>query len=199
MDFFDWSPRDYALFGTALGATAYDVDSTARLERRGGTETDPLVPGGKKPSDPQLAGSALVASGLATALAAALPEKYRGAFLGGWTGLEGGLAARNDTLTRKSPRNFGADLTAAALPAAAGAALGYFLPSGSGDSAKVTPYFRPAGKSQEAGVVMTKSFGAGGPVMAVNRYRAPVFRIHGFPRLIARRRRKVTMKLLRTR
>ena len=131
--FSDWSPRDKALLSAALLATYADDQSTKGALKRGGQELNPIM--GHNPSGSDLDTEALITSGLAASLAHGIPEKYRGAFLGGWTGLEGSLAAGNAKVGRSKGDPGPLGVLSGSLPAAGlGALAGLLLPSGLGDS-----------------------------------------------------------------
>ena len=156
MDFArDWSAKDYALLGGALGATYADNQTTKELIARGGTETNPLY-GTPKPSGQALDQWSMIAAGLMTAGAHAIPEKYRGAFLGGWMGLEAGLAAHNSKIPGKMAGR--QDLMSGpvkdAVPGMAlGALTGYLLPG-----SHVTPYASTEKGKPEVGIAYTRKF-----------------------------------------
>lgn len=157
-DFSSWTPKDIALLGAALSSTYQDVQETKGAIKKGAEETNPLYPT-THPSGAMLDTGGLIAAGLAAATAHAIPEKYRGAFLGGWTGLEGGLAYGNSQLKGKlKPGQTERSVNESALPAAAlGALAGYALPSGSGDST-VTPTILPNGGQGAFGISYARKF-----------------------------------------
>lgn len=153
MDFAqDWSARDYALLGGALGATYADAQTTKDLVARGGEEANPMY-GGSKPSGTAIDRGALLNAGLGTIATMALPEKYRGAFLGGWMGLKVGLAEHNVKTDPKSGGNMEQAYRDSLPGAALGALAGYLLPG-----SHVTPYASTEKGKPEVGIAYTRKF-----------------------------------------
>lgn len=124
----NWSPKDKALFGLALGGVYADTQSTKELLKKGGEETNPLFP--RKPSGQDLDKAAVLAALGGTGLAALLPAKYRSAALGGWAGLEHGLAYKNRTRTPGDKQESLAEsgLEGPLMAATLGALVGHYLP-----------------------------------------------------------------------
>lgn len=155
-----WSPSDYALLAGALGATYADTQSTKDAIARGADETNPVL--GRKPSGQDLDHAAIAAGLLGTGTAAVLPDSWRKPFLGGWTGLEAGLALHNQKVKGGAPttKKFADGDTMPIQYAALGAGLGALL-NRYGLRADVTPA-TDGGKGAQ--ITVTKNFAKGGLV-----------------------------------
>ena len=100
MDFAaDWDKKDTALLGAALAGIYADVQSQKDLNRRGGSEANPLI--GKNPSGQDLDRAGLMAALVGSGVATIIPPEWRKPALGAWAGLEAGLAHKNSKVNAK--------------------------------------------------------------------------------------------------
>lgn len=123
----DWDTKDSALLATALAGVYADTQATKEQIKKGGSETNPLLP--RKPSGQELDRAGVIAALLGTGAAAALPKEWRKPALGAWAGLEHGLAYKN---SRANPKAKETDFAHSSLEgplmmAALGGLLGHMM------------------------------------------------------------------------
>lgn len=155
-DFSSWSPKDFALLGTALLAQYEDVQTTKDVIRRGGYETNPIF-GTPHPTGAALDQGELAAGALTAGAAALMPSQFRTPFLSGVTALEAGLAYENSKTpgrtTQAQPRKQLGDV--GMFPAIAGALAAGATYLG-GD--KVKPYVSGTPGKMETGIRYESKF-----------------------------------------
>lgn len=140
----DWDTTDASLLVAALTGVDADTKATKRLIKRGGEETNPLLP--RKPSGQDLDKAGAIAALLGTGTAMALPEKWRKPMLGAWAGLEHGLAYKNNRVNpnEKTSGLEGSHLEGPLMMAALGGLVGHLMDDSKG---KMTVSMRKENKS----------------------------------------------------
>jgi hypothetical protein len=161
----DWDAKDSGLLLAALTGVHQDITSTKQALKRGGEETNPLLP--RNPSGQDLDRAGLVSAAVGSGVAAMLPPEWRKRALGAWAGLEHGLAYKNRNVKLKPGTSLAESrIEGPLMMAALGAGFGHLLDKTSVQpSVETNTVKAPDGRSiPEYRVGLTKNFARGGPV-----------------------------------
>lgn len=152
----DWTPYQQALLAGALTGVYEDSQSTKEGIRHGGKEYNPLLPA--HPSGQELDHAALLTALLGTIGADLLPDRYRAAALGGWAGLEHGLAYKNrNTRVNENAGLMESRIEGPLMMAALGGLLGHLGDKYMG-GADVGMEMEGSGKGRKTAITFTKKF-----------------------------------------